>query len=459
MACPRPHAPHDRHRRLARRARSHRHRRHNPRQRISHPLDHRPRRRIRPRRPVTLPPLPLRRSRLAGGLRERRHDQFRRFHRRLLQRLQASRISFRGASPRLLPCSQLHHRGLAPCMGRRGRSRPRSPPPRLPRNCRTVAPPQDPRARAFDDSAFRARWVASPNRDLKVPAAAAHRESASLRGYVQRDQRRGVIVRRHHRQQLRRIGNRISPVFDIGPVSLFNQTEQAMAARGEKASVDAEQCMRWLDTKPPKSVLYVSFGSMGGFAPRQLTELGAGLLASRRPFVWVIKSGKKWPGEVEAWLAERSVDGNPDCLMIKGWAPQVAILSHPAVGGFVTHCGWNSALEGVCGGVPMITWPLFAEQFLNEKLLVEVLGIGVSLGVEKPSEWGKLVEEDEEVAVTRDELAKAVKRLMEGEEAKERRRRAEELRERARKAMEHGGSSYLSMEQLIHHAADRSRLG
>ena len=67
-------------------------------------------------------------------------------------------------------------------------------------------------------------------------------------------------------------------------------------------------------------------------------------------------------------------------LVIRGWAPQLLILEHGAVGGFMTHCGWNSMLEGVCSGVPMITWPLSAEQFYNEELITNVLGIGVQVG-------------------------------------------------------------------------------
>lgn len=103
----------------------------------------------------------------------------------------------------------------------------------------------------------------------------------------------------------------------------------------------------------------------------------------------------------------------------------------------------------------MITWPLFAEQFLNEKLIVEVLGIGVSLGVEKPTEWGKLVEEDE-VVVTKGELEKAVEILMDkGEQGEERRKRAKALKEKAMRAMEDAGSSHLNMERLIQYVAEQ----
>ena len=67
-------------------------------------------------------------------------------------------------------------------------------------------------------------------------------------------------------------------------------------------------------------------------------------------------------------------------LIIRGWAPQVLILDHEAVGGFMTHCGWNSTIESIAAGVPMVTWPLYAEQFCNEKLVKDVLKIGVDVG-------------------------------------------------------------------------------
>ena len=131
--------------------------------------------------------------------------------------------------------------------------------------------------------------------------------------------------------------------------------------------------------------------------------------------------------------------------MIRGWAPQLLILSHPAIGGFLTHCGWNSTLEGICAGLPMITWPLFAEQFYNEKLMVQVLKIGVSLGVEFVVSWAG---EKFGVVLKREEFKRAINQLMEeGEAAQERRKRARELGEMAKTAIE--GSSYLNMKLLI----------
>jgi len=115
--------------------------------------------------------------------------------------------------------------------------------------------------------------------------------------------------------------------------------------------------------------MHVNLGSLNRLAPSQLIELGLGLEASSRPFIWVIRGGYKRE-EMEKLLSkdgfEERVKGRG--FLIWGWAPppQVLILSHPAIGGFSTHCGWNTTVEGICAGVPMVTWPLFTEQFFNE---------------------------------------------------------------------------------------------
>ncbi|RLN23287.1 UDP-glycosyltransferase 73C6-like [Panicum miliaceum] len=236
-------------------------------------------------------------------------------------------------------------------------------------------------------------------------------------------------------------------VWTVGPMCLCNQDINAMAARGNKASMDEAQCLRWLDSMKPGSVTFVSFGSLACTAPRQLVELGLGLEASKKPFVWVIKAGDKFP-QVEEWLAEGFEEQVKDRgLIIRGWAPQVLILWHKAIGGFMTHCGWNSTIEGICAGIPMITWPHFAEQFVNERLVVDVLKTGVEVGVKAVTQWGQ---EQTEVTVTRDAVEIAVSKLMDdGEAAQEMRTRAKEFGVKARKALEDGGSSYNNINLLI----------
>lgn len=237
-------------------------------------------------------------------------------------------------------------------------------------------------------------------------------------------------------------------VWTIGPLSLSKQDVADVAARGNKASISEDQCLRWLDSMEKGSVIYVSFGSMVRTIPLQLIEVGLGLEAANRPFIWVIKAGERF-SEVEGWLAEFEERTRQKGLIIRGWAPQVTILSHPAVGGFMTHSGWNSTLESVSAGVPMITWPHFAEQFLNEKLIVEVLKIGIAIGVKVATMWGV---ETSDVLVKKEDVVKAVRGLFdEDKEAEERRTRAKLLGEKAQVAVKEGGSSYANLKQLIQH--------
>eukprot|EP00262_Sarcandra_glabra_P001480 TRINITY_DN1159_c0_g1_i2.p1 TRINITY_DN1159_c0_g1~~TRINITY_DN1159_c0_g1_i2.p1 ORF type:complete len:501 (-),score=58.61 TRINITY_DN1159_c0_g1_i2:223-1725(-) len=246
-----------------------------------------------------------------------------------------------------------------------------------------------------------------------------------------------------------------SKAWHIGPVSLCNTIIADKAERGNKASIDQADCLRWLDTKKPGSVIYVCFGSMCKFTTQQLLELAMGLEASNHDFIWVVREGViDW--EKEDWLPlgfEERLNGKG--LIIRGWAPQILILDHPSIGGFVTHCGWNSVLESVSAGLPMITWPLFAEQFYNEKLITQVLEIGIAVGV------GVWVERAEErVLVTREAVEKAVSQLMGGgEEADGMRKRAKELGEMAKRAVKKGGSSYVAMDSLIEELMTRCRQG
>lgn len=241
----------------------------------------------------------------------------------------------------------------------------------------------------------------------------------------------------------------VKNVWCIGPVSQCNQENSNKFVRGNKASIDEHRCLKWLDSMKPRSVIYACFGSLCHLLPSQLIEIGLGLEGSNRPFIWIIREEDYLP-EFEKWLMiekfEEKVKGRG--LIIQGWAPQVLILSHHSIGAFITHCGWNSTMEGVCAGVPMITWPMFAEQFYNEKLIVQVLKIGVRVGVDVCMQWGE--EENGGIYVKREDIRRALDEVMdEREEGEERRKRARELGEMAKSAMEEGGSSYLNMTLFI----------
>ncbi|CAJ1939527.1 unnamed protein product [Sphenostylis stenocarpa] len=227
--------------------------------------------------------------------------------------------------------------------------------------------------------------------------------------------------------------------WPIGPLSLRNNDKVPKTCRGK----DEHECLKWLDTKTNGSVVYACFGSMTKFPDSQLREIALGLEASGQEFMWVV--GKRNEGK-EEWLPEgfeKRMEGKG--LIIRGWAPQVLILEHEAVGAFVTHCGWNSTLEGVVAGVPMITWPVSAEQFYNEKLVSEVLKIGVPVGVRK---WGHFVG-DKDVAIKSDALEMAVKRVLAEEKAEGMRNRAKLFAHMARRAVEEAGSSDSNFDALV----------
>lgn len=238
-------------------------------------------------------------------------------------------------------------------------------------------------------------------------------------------------------------------VWCVGPVSLCNKEIEDLVTRGNKTAIDNQDCLKWLDNFETESVVYASLGSLSRLTLLQMVELGLGLEESNRPFVWVLGGGDKL-NDLEKWILENGFEQRikERGVLIRGWAPQVLILSHPAIGGVLTHCGWNSTLEGISAGLPMVTWPLFAEQFCNEKLVVQVLKIGVSLGVKVPVKWGD--EENVGVLVKKDDVKKALDKLMdEGEEGQVRRTKAKELGELAKKAFGEGGSSYVNLTSLI----------
>ncbi|WZZ49129.1 hypothetical protein YC2023_049236 [Brassica napus] len=238
-------------------------------------------------------------------------------------------------------------------------------------------------------------------------------------------------------------------VWSIGPVSLCNKKGADKAERGNKAVIDQEECFKWLDSKEEGSVLFVCLGSICNLPLSQLKELGLGLEKSQRPFIWVIRGWEKY-NELAEWFLESSFEERVKerGLLIKGWAPQVLILSHPSVGGFLTHCGWNSTLEGITSGVPLLTWPLFGDQFCNQKLVVQVLKVGVGAGIEETMKWG---EEDRiGVLVDNEGVKKAVEELMgDGDDTNERRRVVKELGKLAQRAVDEGGSSHSNITFLL----------
>ncbi|XP_038719705.1 UDP-glycosyltransferase 73C1-like [Tripterygium wilfordii] len=238
-------------------------------------------------------------------------------------------------------------------------------------------------------------------------------------------------------------------VWCVGPVSLCNKDKFDKVHRGNKTSIEEYECTKWLESWQPGSILYVCLGTLCNLIPSQLIELALGLEESDKPFIWAIRGGDKTK-EFENWISENGYEERIKGrgLLIRGWAPQILILSHPAIGGFLTHCGWNSTLEAICAGVPMITLPLLGDQFLNEKLVVQVLRIGVRVGVDAPLLWGE--EETSGWLVKKEDVKNAIDKLMgQGEEKERIGQRAKALGQMSKRALEKGGSSHIDITSLI----------
>ncbi|KAI3687453.1 hypothetical protein L1987_81149 [Smallanthus sonchifolius] len=208
------------------------------------------------------------------------------------------------------------------------------------------------------------------------------------------------------------------------------------------------ECLKWLDKHPVGSVLFVSFGSGGTLSQKQLSELAFGLEQSGQRFLWVVKSphGKSNASYFNAQTHLDPFGFLPDGfvgrvegrgLVVSTWAPQVEILSHGSTGGFLTHCGWNSILESVVCGVPMIAWPLFAEQRMNSVLVTDGLGVANRVKV------------DENGVVGRDEVSKCVKGLIEGEDWRKMRLKVSELKGLGAMALSRDGTSTRSLLNVV----------
>lgn len=148
-------------------------------------------------------------------------------------------------------------------------------------------------------------------------------------------------------------------------------------------------CLKWLDKQPPNSVIYVAFGSFTVFYQTQFQELALGLVLSNRPFLWVVRpdmADKEKITYPEGFTERIGSRGK-----MVGWAPQQRILGHSSVACFLTHCGWNSTMEGLNNGVIFLCWPYFADQFLNESYICDVWMVGLRL---KRNDSGTIIKEE-----------------------------------------------------------------
>ncbi|KAI4964904.1 hypothetical protein ZWY2020_057915 [Hordeum vulgare] len=191
-------------------------------------------------------------------------------------------------------------------------------------------------------------------------------------------------------------------------------------------------CLEWLDAQPGGSVVYVAFGSFTIFDPRQFRELAEGLELTGRPFLWVVRPDFTSGGLSKAWFDEfqSRVAGKGTVV---SWCPQQQVLAHPAVACFVSHCGWNSTMEGVRNGVPMLCWPYFADQFTNRSYICDIwrTGLAVTLG---------------DGVVTKEEVKGKIAQVIGDEGIAE---RVGTLRDAARRSITEGGSSHENFSRFV----------
>ncbi|EAY92523.1 hypothetical protein OsI_14262 [Oryza sativa Indica Group] len=226
-------------------------------------------------------------------------------------------------------------------------------------------------------------------------------------------------------------------VYCIGPL-----VDAAAGKNGER-----HPCLAWLDAQPRQSVVFLCFGSKGAFPAAQLKDIARGLESSGHRFLWAVRS----PPE------EQSTSPEPDLerllpagflertkhrgMVVKNWAPQAEVVRHEAAGAFVTHCGWNSTLEAIMSALPMICWPLYAEQAMNRVLMVEEMKVAVALD---GGEVGGAL-----VAVAAEEVEAKVRLVMETEEGRKLRERVVETRDMALDAINGGGSSEIAFDEFM----------
>lgn len=232
----------------------------------------------------------------------------------------------------------------------------------------------------------------------------------------------------------------LPPVYPIGPILDLDGP-----SRWDPNPAQYKRIMEWLGSQPTSSVVFLCFGSMGSLSGNQVEQIAIGLERAGFKFLWALREPPKAQLEDPSDYANHK-DVLPDGFLertagiglVCGWVPQAKVLAHKAIGGFVSHCGWNSILESLWHGVPIATWPLYAEQQLNAFEMVKELGLAVEIRLDY-REGGDLVRAEE--------VEKGVRCLMNG--CDEIRGKVKEMSEKFRLAFMENASSYNKLVSLI----------
>ena len=199
-------------------------------------------------------------------------------------------------------------------------------------------------------------------------------------------------------------------------------------------------CSRWLDAQPAGSVLYISFGSYAHVTKQELHQIAGGVLASRARFLWGMRPGIVSSDDPDP-LPEGFAAASAGRGLVVPWCCQVEVLAHAALAGFLTHCGWNSVLESVWAGVPMLCFPLLTDQFTNRRLVVREWRVGVPIG-----DRGK---------VFPDEVSARIQGVISGQEGQQLRQALRKVTAKLKAAAAPGGSSQRSFDDLVDELTQR----
>ncbi|TVU36387.1 hypothetical protein EJB05_18320, partial [Eragrostis curvula] len=259
----------------------------------------------------------------------------------------------------------------------------------------------------------------------------------------------GILVNTFLSLEARAVGALMDPqcfpampaVYCVGPL-----------VAGASEAKEKHECLAWLDKQPERSVVFLCFGGIGAssHSEEQLKKIAVGLEKSGHRFLWVVRAppptddpfDPRADQDLDALLPEGFLERTSGRgFVVKLWVPQVDVLHHLATGAFVTHCGWNSVLEGITAGVPMLCWPLYSEQMMNMVFMVEEFGVGVEV-----EGWKGLVNADEVEA--------KVKLLMESEEGERLRARVTKHMEDAALAWKDGGSAGVAFKRFLSDAGN-----
>ncbi|KAL6982767.1 7-deoxyloganetic acid glucosyl transferase [Sarracenia purpurea var. burkii] len=220
-------------------------------------------------------------------------------------------------------------------------------------------------------------------------------------------------------------------IYTIGPLHAHVKSRLATPTISSNTLWEEDaSCMTWLESQPLRSVIYVSFGSIAMVTKDQLMEFWHGMINSGKRFLWVIRPD--FIVNKKSQIPAELLKGTKERGYIVGWAPQEKVLAHRAIGGFLTHSGWNSTLESIVEGVPMICWPYFGDQQINSRFVGEVW----KLGLDMKDTCDRVI------------IEKMIKDLMD-ERRHEFTESTDRMAELAKQAISIGGSSYCNFDRLI----------